>query len=85
MLLALIVGGTIQGILGAVLVLPLVAAYPIIERIWLRDVLAPEVLRDHEALAEAVETGNEQAIDAVLSGQEHPCPLPEAPAPQPTR
>jgi predicted PurR-regulated permease PerM len=34
-LIALVVGGTLQGILGAVLVLPLVAAYPIVERIWL--------------------------------------------------
>ncbi|HEY6064942.1 MAG TPA: AI-2E family transporter, partial [Thermoanaerobaculia bacterium] len=31
-LLALVVGGTLQGILGAILILPLVAAYPIIER-----------------------------------------------------
>ena len=34
-LLALLVGGRLQGIIGAVLVLPLVAAYPIIERHWL--------------------------------------------------
>ena len=34
-LLALLVGGKLQGIIGALLVLPLVAAYPIIERHWL--------------------------------------------------
>lgn len=54
-LLALIVGGTLQGILGAVLVLPLVAAYPIIERIWLKSYLSREVLADHKALAKAAE------------------------------
>jgi predicted PurR-regulated permease PerM len=71
-LLALIVGGTLQGVLGAVLVLPLVAAYPIIEQIWLRDYLAREVLADHEALARAAETGSVEAVEAVLQGEMHP-------------
>jgi putative heme transporter len=71
-LLALIVGGSLQGIIGAVIVLPLVAAYPIIERIWLRNYLAPEVLQDHSALARAAETGRDTAIDAVLNGEEQP-------------
>jgi len=71
-LLALIVGGSLQGILGAVIVLPLVAAYPIIERIWLRDYLGREVIQDHSALARAAETGRDTAIDAVLNGEEHP-------------
>ena len=35
------------------LVLPLVAAYPIIERIWLASYLAPEVVKDHSALAKS--------------------------------
>jgi len=71
-LLALIVGGALQGIIGAVIVLPLVAAYPIVERIWLGSYLAPEVIQDHSALARAEETGRETAIDAVLNGEEHP-------------
>jgi len=71
-LLALFVGGSLQGIVGAVIVLPLVAAYPIVERIWLRSYLAPEVIADHSALARAAETGRETAIDAVLNGEEHP-------------
>jgi predicted PurR-regulated permease PerM len=71
-LLALIIGGSLQGLLGCVLVLPLVAAYPIIERIWLKGYLAPEVIQDHSALARAAETGRETAIDAVLNGEEHP-------------
>jgi predicted PurR-regulated permease PerM len=71
-LLALIVGGSLQGIIGAVIVLPLVAAYPIIERIWLKGYLAPEVIQDHSALARAAESGRDTAIDAVLNGEEHP-------------
>jgi predicted PurR-regulated permease PerM len=71
-ILALIVGATLGGILGAVMVLPLVAAYPIIERIWLRDYLGREVLADHKALEKAVEKGNDTAVDAVLQGEKHP-------------
>ena len=70
-LLALLIGGRLQGIIGAVLVLPLVAAYPIVERHWLRGYLASRVLTDHKALAKAAETGSEVAIDAVLHGEKH--------------
>ncbi len=70
-LLALIVGGTLQGIVGAFLILPLVAAYPIIERIWLHDYLSSEVIHDHSALERAAESGSDHAVDAVLKGQKH--------------
>jgi predicted PurR-regulated permease PerM len=70
-LLALIVGGTLQGIVGAFLILPLVAAYPIIERIWLHDYLSSEVIHDHSALERAAESGSDHAVDAVLRGQRH--------------
>jgi hypothetical protein len=82
-LLALLVGGTLQGIVGAVLVLPIVAAYPIIERIWLEDYLAPEVLADHEALEASPDA--EHVVDAVLQGEEAPPLEPEVPAPEPVR
>ncbi len=71
-LIALVVGGTLQGILGAVLVLPLVAAYPIVERIWLHEYLSDEVLTDHSALQEAAENGSDAAVERVLRGQELP-------------
>jgi predicted PurR-regulated permease PerM len=71
-LLALMVGTTLQGLIGAVLVLPLVAAYPIIERIWLARYLGAEVLKDHRALAKSDEPGNEDAVDTVLQGERHP-------------
>jgi predicted PurR-regulated permease PerM len=71
-LLALVVGGTLQGILGAVLVLPVVAAYPIVERIWLANTLPRSVIREHKALQRALETGNEAAVDAVLDPNKPP-------------
>ena len=68
-LLALVVGGTLQGILGAILVLPLVAAYPIVERLWLHEYLSDEVIRDHAALERAAESGSDTAVQAILRGQ----------------
>jgi putative heme transporter len=70
-LLALVVGGSLYGVLGAVLILPLFAAYPIIEKIWLADYLSDEVVADHAELAEAAASGEDRAVDAVLQGEEH--------------
>jgi predicted PurR-regulated permease PerM len=70
-LLALLVGGKLQGIIGALLVLPLVAAYPIIERHWLGGLLRARVLTDHKALAKAAESGSDVAMDAVINGEKH--------------
>ena len=71
-LLALLAGTTLQGLIGAVLVLPLVAAYPIIERLWLVGYLAPEVVKDHNALAKTDGETHEAAVEAVLQGEKHP-------------
>ena len=70
-LLALIVGGTVGGVAGAVLILPLVAAYPIVERVWLRDYLGQEVAADHTVLEETAESGSDRAVDAILRGAKH--------------
>lgn len=51
-LLAIAVGGTLQGIAGAILILPLVAAYPIVERIFLREELPSDTVDRHEEMAE---------------------------------
>jgi predicted PurR-regulated permease PerM len=64
----LVVGYALMGILGAVLVLPLMAAYPIFEKEWLKSYLAPEVLADHRALSRTDTAGVDRAIDAVLRG-----------------
>jgi predicted PurR-regulated permease PerM len=49
-LLGLAIGAAIGGILGALLALPAVAAYPIVERIWLRESLGKNVLAEHARL-----------------------------------
>jgi len=78
-ILALLAGSTLQGLIGAVLVLPLVAAYPIIERIWLAKYLGQDLIRDHNALAQANELGDEKAVDTVLQGEKHPWEGPTRP------
>jgi predicted PurR-regulated permease PerM len=74
-LIAVIVGGTLQGVLGAILILPLVAAYPVIERIWLHDTLDPDTVSDHRELARAAESEDDEMVDAVLRGH-GPAPVP---------
>ena len=49
-LLGLAVGAALGGIIGALLALPVVAAYPIIERIWLKESLGKNVLAEHARL-----------------------------------
>jgi len=49
-----------------------VAAYPIIERIWLASYLSPEVVKDHSALAKSDADTHEAVVDAVLQGERHP-------------
>lgn len=49
-LLGLAVGAALGGIIGALLALPVVAAYPIIERIWLKESLGRNVLAEHARL-----------------------------------
>jgi predicted PurR-regulated permease PerM len=71
-LLALLIGTTLQGLIGGVLVLPLVAAYPIIERIWLAAYLAPDVVKDHSALAKTDGEIHAAVVEAVLQGEKHP-------------
>ena len=68
-IIALVVGGMLQGVIGALLILPIVAAYPIVEKIWLRDYLSDEVLEDHEILEDAEGGKGEAAVDAVLKGE----------------
>jgi len=70
-LAALVVGGELLGILGALIVLPLVAAYPIVERIWLQAYLSDEVIKDHSALESADAEGSARAVDKVLQGKKH--------------
>ena len=50
LLLGLGIGAALGGIIGPLLALPVVAAYPIIERIWLRESLGKNVLAEHARL-----------------------------------
>src|ERR1700674_984725 len=49
-LMGLAIGAALGGIIGALLALPVVAAYPIVERIWLREALGKSVLAEHARL-----------------------------------
>ena len=46
-LLAFLAGGILAGAFGALLALPIVAAYPIIERHWLARYLSDETVEEH--------------------------------------
>lgn len=71
-LVTLIVGGSLFGIPGVLLVLPVVAAYPIVERVWLKDSLSDEVLKDHSALeAAALDGKSDRVVEKVLRGERH--------------
>ncbi len=46
--LAMAAGGLMAGVVGAIVVLPLVAAYPVVERLWLAPKLEPDTVSAHE-------------------------------------
>ena len=48
-LVAVLAAGSVGGLMGALAILPVVACYPIVERIWLVDFLGRDVVRKHEA------------------------------------
>lgn len=72
-LLAILAGGTLGGVIGAILALPIVAAYPVFEKHWMNEYLHPDVVEDHSALRDASETRESEAVvDAVLQGESNP-------------
>jgi predicted PurR-regulated permease PerM len=48
--LAFAAGAELAGIVGALIALPLAAAYPAIERIWLREQVGEKTVREHKAI-----------------------------------
>ncbi|MGZ7031895.1 MAG: AI-2E family transporter [Thermoanaerobaculia bacterium] len=52
-LLAVTVGGVLQGAIGAILILPVVAIYPLVEKIFLREKLPEDTVERHEAIEES--------------------------------
>ncbi len=69
-LLTISFGGMIYGPVGAVLILPLAAVYPSIERIWLRRSLAPDTISKHDAMEGDDEARAERVTDDVLNVDE---------------
>ena len=59
-LVSCLAGALIAGVTGAIAILPIVASYPIIERIWLRPLLEPDTVATHEAIDER-EHGEEKS------------------------
>jgi len=51
-LVSCMAGGLLAGVIGAIAILPLVASYPIVERIWLHSRLEPDTVSKHEAIDE---------------------------------
>jgi hypothetical protein len=49
-MLAIVVGMSLMGIIGAIALLPLAASYPVIERIWLAPYLRKSVIPVHERM-----------------------------------
>jgi predicted PurR-regulated permease PerM len=47
-LLSMLAGGMVAGVVGAIAILPLVAAYPALESLWLAPQLEAEVVKDHQ-------------------------------------
>ena len=51
-LIACLVAGSIGGVIGIIIILPIVASYPIIERTWLRPYLEGDTVARHEQIDE---------------------------------
>ncbi len=51
-LVSCLAGALLAGVSGAIMILPIVASYPIIERIWLHPLLEQDTIAKHEAIDE---------------------------------
>lgn len=49
-ILAFAIGAELAGVIGALIALPVAAAYPAIERIWLRETLPADTVAEHRAI-----------------------------------
>jgi len=51
-ILGFAVGATLAGVIGALIALPVAAMYPPVERIWLREQVGEQTVREHRAIEE---------------------------------
>lgn len=65
-LMSIAVGGALGGPLGAILLLPVAAIYPPVERIWLSNRLADDTIEKHQAIESEDAEESERAADDVL-------------------
>ena len=49
-LIACMAAGLVAGVIGAIAVLPIIASYPVIERIWLKPFLERDTVAKHDAI-----------------------------------
>jgi predicted PurR-regulated permease PerM len=49
-LISCMAAGLVAGVVGAIAILPIIASYPVIERIWLRPFLERDTVATHEAI-----------------------------------
>ena len=49
-LLSCLAAGLLGGVIGVIIVLPLVASYPIIEKTWLRPYLERDTVEEHKQI-----------------------------------
>ena len=54
-LLSCLAAGIVAGVIGIIIVLPIVASYPVVERLWLRPYLQPDTVEKHEEIDERAE------------------------------
>ena len=54
-ILAFVIGAEIAGVIGALIALPVAAIYPAVERIWLREKLAEDTVREHKEIEQREE------------------------------
>src|SRR5262245_5200448 len=53
-ILAFAIGAEVAGVIGALVALPVAAIYPTIERIWLREQVGEETVREHREIARKI-------------------------------
>jgi len=52
-ILAFVIGAEVAGVIGALIALPVAAIYPAIERIWLREQVGENTVREHKAIEQS--------------------------------
>jgi len=54
-LISCLAAGIVAGVIGIIIILPVVASYPIVERLWLHPYLQPDTVDKHEQIEQQAE------------------------------